>query len=199
MTRSLLGCGVFLDSHIYWYSTIPYTRVAKMPSIATTAGVAALLNLSGALAASASNNSTALSSCTFSGSTGYSEVSENKNSCSTIILDSLEVPGGETLDLTDLNDGTTVMITYTPRSRPPRPPCYPSSGLQTDSHSGHLRGSDNLGLRRVGRIPVLCQRKQYHRKGCGRFRARRTRCTMVGWARRQRRRDQAKVLQGQSP
>ncbi|KAK7741795.1 hypothetical protein SLS53_004859 [Cytospora paraplurivora] len=76
----------------------------------TTAGVIALLSLSGALAASASNNSTASSSCTFTGSTGYSEVSENKNSCSTIILDSLEVPGGETLDLTDLNDGTTVIF-----------------------------------------------------------------------------------------
>lgn len=76
-------------------------------STITTAGVVAFLSLSGAaLATYVVDNAT--STCTFSGSDGYQDVSENKNSCSTIILDSLEVPGGETLDLEDLNDGTTV-------------------------------------------------------------------------------------------
>ncbi|KUI63775.1 putative endopolygalacturonase C [Cytospora mali] len=74
-----------------------------MPSTITTVGVVALLGLSGALASSTTN-------CTFSGSGGYSEVSKNKNSCSTIIIDSLEVPAGETLKLEDLNDGTTVIF-----------------------------------------------------------------------------------------
>lgn len=48
------------------------------------------------------------SSCTFTGTDGHSKASEAKSTCSTIILDSLQVPGGVTLDLEDLNDGTTV-------------------------------------------------------------------------------------------
>jgi hypothetical protein len=71
-----------------------------MPSTITTAGVLAFMSLSGALAAT---------NCTFSGSSGYSEISAKKSSCSTIIIDSLEVPAGETLDLEDLNDFTTVI------------------------------------------------------------------------------------------
>lgn len=47
-------------------------------------------------------------SCTFTGSDGYLQVNQTKNQCSTIILDSLEVPGGVTLNLENLNDGTTV-------------------------------------------------------------------------------------------
>ncbi|KAI1824819.1 glycoside hydrolase [Xylaria intraflava] len=50
------------------------------------------------------------SDCTFSGSLGYSSASASKASCSTIVLSSLQVPGGETLDLEDLNDGTTVIL-----------------------------------------------------------------------------------------
>lgn len=46
--------------------------------------------------------------CTFTGTDGYLEVNQTKNSCSTIILDSLQVPGGVTLNLENLNDGTTV-------------------------------------------------------------------------------------------
>ena len=49
-------------------------------------------------------------SCTFSGSLGYSSASVSKGSCSTIVLSSLQVPGGTTLDLEDLNDRTTVVF-----------------------------------------------------------------------------------------
>lgn len=49
--------------------------------------------------------------CTFTGSDGYLEVNQTKNSCSNIILDSLRVPGGVTLNLENLNDGTTVCCT----------------------------------------------------------------------------------------
>lgn len=74
-----------------------------------TAAVAALASLSGVFASPAvvlatRDNTT----CTFTGSDGYLKVNQTKNSCSTIILDSLEVPGGVTLNLENLNDGTTV-------------------------------------------------------------------------------------------
>ncbi|KAI0145362.1 glycoside hydrolase [Xylariaceae sp. FL1272] len=49
-------------------------------------------------------------SCTFSGSLGYSSASVSKKSCSTIVLSDLQVPGGTTLNLEDLNDGTTVIF-----------------------------------------------------------------------------------------
>ncbi|KAJ3578602.1 hypothetical protein NPX13_g1962 [Xylaria arbuscula] len=49
-------------------------------------------------------------SCTFSGSLGYSSASVSKASCSTIVLSSLQVPGGKTLNLEKLNDGTTVIF-----------------------------------------------------------------------------------------
>ncbi|TRX90360.1 hypothetical protein FHL15_008725 [Xylaria flabelliformis] len=48
--------------------------------------------------------------CTFSGSLGYSSASVSKSSCSTIVLSSLQVPGGKTLNLEKLNDGTTVIF-----------------------------------------------------------------------------------------
>ncbi|KAK6079459.1 Polygalacturonase 2 [Seiridium cupressi] len=48
--------------------------------------------------------------CTFSGSAGYSSASKSKASCSTIILDALTVPGGVTLDMTDLPDDTVVIF-----------------------------------------------------------------------------------------
>ncbi|KAI1742477.1 glycoside hydrolase [Xylaria scruposa] len=48
--------------------------------------------------------------CTFSGSLGYSSASVSKASCSTIVLSSLQVPGGKTLNLEKLNDGTTVIF-----------------------------------------------------------------------------------------
>ncbi|OJJ43927.1 hypothetical protein ASPZODRAFT_101660 [Penicilliopsis zonata CBS 506.65] len=48
--------------------------------------------------------------CTFSGSEGASSASASKLDCSTIVLSSVAVPSGVTLDLTDLNDGTTVIF-----------------------------------------------------------------------------------------
>lgn len=48
--------------------------------------------------------------CTFSGTAGYSSASKSKASCSTIILDALTVPGGVTLDMTDLPDNTVVIF-----------------------------------------------------------------------------------------
>ncbi|KUI56213.1 hypothetical protein VP1G_03614 [Cytospora mali] len=48
--------------------------------------------------------------CKFTGSLGYSSASKSKASCSTIILDSLTVPGGVTLDMTGLEDGTVVIF-----------------------------------------------------------------------------------------
>lgn len=48
--------------------------------------------------------------CKFTGSTGYSLASKSKSSCSTIILDTLTVPAGKTLDMTDLPDDTVVIF-----------------------------------------------------------------------------------------
>ncbi|CAG8982206.1 hypothetical protein HYALB_00003642 [Hymenoscyphus albidus] len=48
--------------------------------------------------------------CTFSGAKGYSLASKSKASCSTIILKSLSVPAGKTLDLTKLPDNTDVIF-----------------------------------------------------------------------------------------
>lgn len=44
-------------------------------------------------------------SCTFNSA---AQASESQSSCSTIVLDNIEVPAGETLDLSDLSDGTKV-------------------------------------------------------------------------------------------
>ncbi|KAL6412493.1 putative extracellular polygalacturonase [Ilyonectria robusta] len=63
-------------------------------------------NLERAVAKRASNGS----SCTFSGSDGYSEASASKSSCATIVLSALTVPSGTTLDLTDLPDDTEVIF-----------------------------------------------------------------------------------------
>lgn len=48
--------------------------------------------------------------CKFTGSLGYSSASKSKSSCSTIILDTLTVPAGVTLDMTDLPDDTVVIF-----------------------------------------------------------------------------------------
>lgn len=48
------------------------------------------------------------STCTFSGSNGAASAIKSKTSCSTIVLSSVAVPAGTTLDLTGLNKGTTV-------------------------------------------------------------------------------------------
>ncbi|KAJ5337566.1 hypothetical protein N7541_009555 [Penicillium brevicompactum] len=49
-------------------------------------------------------------SCTFSGSNGASSASKSKTACATIVLSAVAVPSGTTLDLTGLNDGTTVIF-----------------------------------------------------------------------------------------
>ncbi|KAJ5105585.1 hypothetical protein NUU61_002932 [Penicillium alfredii] len=46
-------------------------------------------------------------SCTFSSA---ASVSASKKSCSTIVLDNIEVPAGETLDLSNLKSGTEVIF-----------------------------------------------------------------------------------------
>lgn len=50
--------------------------------------------------------------CTFSGSNGASSASKSQKSCATIVLSNVAVPSGVTLDLSDLNDGTTVSIEH---------------------------------------------------------------------------------------
>lgn len=49
-------------------------------------------------------------SCSFSGSDGWSKAIDNKKSCSTITLTDIEVPAGETLDLSNLKKGTNVVF-----------------------------------------------------------------------------------------
>lgn len=47
-------------------------------------------------------------SCTFSGSNGYSLASVSQKDCATIVLSALSVPSGVTLNLSDLEDDTAV-------------------------------------------------------------------------------------------
>ncbi|KAG6360888.1 hypothetical protein INS49_011956 [Diaporthe citri] len=49
-------------------------------------------------------------SCTFSGSSGASLASVSQKSCATLVLSSLVVPSGTTLDLSSLADDTTVIF-----------------------------------------------------------------------------------------
>ncbi|PKX93598.1 glycoside hydrolase family 28 protein [Aspergillus novofumigatus IBT 16806] len=49
-------------------------------------------------------------SCTFSGSNGAAAAMASQKACSTIVLSSVAVPAGTTLDLSDLADGTTVIF-----------------------------------------------------------------------------------------
>lgn len=95
-----------VDDFVLSDREIELPQTAKMPRSIITAAAATLLGLaSGALAA---DNTTF--GCTFSGPDGYLQISQAKNSCSDIVLDSLEIPGGVTLNLEKLNDGTTVRI-----------------------------------------------------------------------------------------
>ncbi|TEY78304.1 hypothetical protein BOTCAL_0050g00360 [Botryotinia calthae] len=48
--------------------------------------------------------------CTFSGAAGAAAASKSKTSCATIVLNSLSVPSGTTLDLTGLKTGTQVIF-----------------------------------------------------------------------------------------
>lgn len=69
-------------------------------------------------------------SCTFSGSNGYSLASVSQKDCATIVLSALTVPSGVTLDLSDLTTGTTVRFhcscrpTYPPPTLPAHRPCW---------------------------------------------------------------------------
>ncbi|KAH3556720.1 hypothetical protein KXV84_003589 [Aspergillus fumigatus] len=47
------------------------------------------------------------STCTF---TAASQATESASGCSEIVLDNIEVPAGETLDLSDVDDGTTIVF-----------------------------------------------------------------------------------------
>lgn len=49
-------------------------------------------------------------SCTFSGSNGAASASKSQADCATIVLSDVAVPSGTTLDLSDLNDGTSVIF-----------------------------------------------------------------------------------------
>lgn len=49
-------------------------------------------------------------SCTFSGSAGAASASKSQKSCATIVLNNIAVPSGTTLDLSDLNDDTSVVF-----------------------------------------------------------------------------------------
>ncbi|ROW15072.1 hypothetical protein VPNG_03475 [Cytospora leucostoma] len=83
--------------------------------------------------------------CTFSGSSGYSLASKSKASCSTIILDTLTVPGGTTLDLTDLPDETVVIFqgTTTFGHKEWDGPLFAVSGTNVKV-AGHASGSSVL-------------------------------------------------------
>ncbi|KAJ5730323.1 Endopolygalacturonase [Penicillium malachiteum] len=49
-------------------------------------------------------------SCTFSGSSGAASASASQKSCSTIILSGIAVPSGTTLELTDMEEDTTIIF-----------------------------------------------------------------------------------------
>lgn len=70
-------------------------------------GLAALGSLSAAAPAPSrvSDLTKRSSTCTF---TAASQATESASGCSEIVLDNIEVPAGETLDLSDVDDGTTV-------------------------------------------------------------------------------------------
>ncbi|KAK7532172.1 glycoside hydrolase [Phyllosticta citribraziliensis] len=74
--------------------------MVKFTTLMLGAGAATMA--AAAPAIMAASNSTG---CTF---TDAASVKSKKTSCSNIILKSITVPAGETLDLTELNDGTTV-------------------------------------------------------------------------------------------
>lgn len=79
-------------------------------------------------------------SCTFTGSAGAASASKSQASCATIVLSGITVPSGTTLDLSDLADDTTVSHFRQQHSKT----------SSTDiCYTGHLRGQDNLGVRRM--------------------------------------------------
>lgn len=78
--------------------------------LATTSLVAAAPAAVPAPAPTAAPDLAKRASCTFSGSSGASAASKSKASCATIVLSSVAVPSGVTLDLTGLTSGTHVIF-----------------------------------------------------------------------------------------
>lgn len=89
------------------------------------------------------------STCTFSGSKGAASAISSKTSCSTIVLSSVAVPAGTTLDLTGLKKGTTVRNQNLPS---------PVKAFPLTGSLGHLRGRNYLRLQRMVRSSGLCLR-----------------------------------------
>ncbi|KAB8208123.1 glycosyl hydrolases family 28-domain-containing protein [Aspergillus parasiticus] len=83
----------------------PYPFFRKMQLLQSSVIAA---TVGAALVAAAPVELEARDSCTF---TSAADAKSGKTSCSTITLSNIEVPAGETLDLTGLNDGTTVIFT----------------------------------------------------------------------------------------
>jgi len=73
--------------------------------VGLTSPVGLLLGAGAVLVSAMPTNLAARASCTF---TDAATAISNKGSCSAIVLNGIAVPAGETLDMTDLNDGTTV-------------------------------------------------------------------------------------------
>lgn len=99
-------------------------------------------------------------SCTFSGSSGASSASKSQKSCSTIILSDVAVPSGTTLDLSDLEDDTTVSERFSYRYY------HFSKMVLNISVKGHFRRRDHLGLRGMGWTYAPNLRHRYHCEGC---------------------------------
>ncbi|PQE13445.1 putative endopolygalacturonase E protein [Rutstroemia sp. NJR-2017a WRK4] len=85
--------------------------MAKLSSFLLLGALSSLVAAAPAPAPTAAPNlEERATTCTFSGSGGASSASKSKTSCSTIVLSALAVPSGTTLDLTGLNEGTTVIF-----------------------------------------------------------------------------------------
>lgn len=120
-----------------------------------------------AITASPSLNKRA-DSCTFSGEDGAASASASQASCATITLSDVAVPSGTTLDLSDLEDDTTV-IPSTLYS------LYPAL-----TQIGHLRGYHHLGLQGMGRPAAPNQGQRHHHQGSLRRKAEPRRSPLVG-------------------
>jgi hypothetical protein len=104
---------ISISTRLQAYQLISQANFFNMVQLSLIVGLAALSQVLAAPApapTAAPDLEKRATTCTFSGSSGASLASKSKTSCSTIILSALAVPSGVTLDLTDLNKGTTVSI-----------------------------------------------------------------------------------------
>lgn len=53
--------------------------------------------------------------CVFGGSDGVARIGMSKASCSSLVISAMEIAAGETLDLTNLREGSTVSCSKTPK------------------------------------------------------------------------------------